>query len=76
MSPIKLYLVETLSDGTKRLQSQLLLGRLTCDFIQEPDGSLMYWNLGARGFNWYPVDSPVTIITDISEMSNQTLNNE
>ena len=68
-SPIKLFLVNTMEDGTQRLQSQLQLGRLACDFLLKDD-VLKVW--GNRG-EFIEYDKPYVVVTDVSEMKRQPL---
>ena len=70
---IKLFHVNTLSDGTKRLQSQLLVGKDSADFIQTPDGKIKSWDNGKNGFDFYPFNKPYKIVSDIPEMKTQQL---
>jgi len=68
-SAIKLFLLNTMEDGTQRLQSQLQLGRLACDFLLK-DNVLKVW--GGRG-EFIEYNEPYIVVTDISEMKRQSL---
>jgi hypothetical protein len=70
---IKLLLINTLEDGTKRYQSQLYLGKNTADFIMKTDGIMRYFNNGDRGFDFYEFKEPYQIVSDISEMRTQQI---
>lgn len=72
MGKIKLLNIGSLSDGTIRLQSQLLVGKDSADFIIQ-DGVLKCYGNGDKGFNFYEYKKPYTIVTDISEMRTQEL---
>lgn len=72
MSAIKLLNIGKLPDGTIRLQSQLMAGKDSADFIFE-DGILKCYGNGNKGFDFYEYKKPYTIITDISEMRIQKI---
>ena len=74
MTPIKLFLLETLGDGTKRLQSQLpyICKHKSADFIIQ-DGKLYKWDCNCGEFTWVETNIPYVIITDGKEMLNQKL---
>lgn len=55
-----------------RLQSQLMVGSDTADFILE-DGVLKVYSYGDKGFNFYPYDLPYKIVTDKKEMLYQAI---
>jgi hypothetical protein len=52
-------------DGVTRLQSQLRIGKDTCDFILE-DGILKNFGEGERGFNFYPCNLEYEIIDKVN----------
>ena len=64
---IKLFLLEE-TETTKRLQSQLYLGRDVADFILEGN-VLKQWT----GLNFFKIEIPYEIVTDIKEMKYQIL---
>ncbi len=74
MSPIKLFLLGTLEDGTKRLQSQLpyIYNHKSADFIIQ-DGKLYKWDCDCGKFTWVETNIPYVIITDGKEMLKQKL---
>ncbi len=72
-SPIKLLEIEPLSDGTRRFQSQLYVGRLSADFIIEPDGTAKMWSATKKGCNFIPFCEAYQICTK-EQISNQPLN--
>ena len=72
MAHIKLLNIDTLEDGTIRLQSQLLIGKDSADFILK-DGVLMNWRYGERGVNFYPINTSYTIVDDIKDMAVQQM---
>ena len=72
MKTIKLFKCGELSDGTVRLQSQLLVGSDSADFILE-NGKLKHYNRGINGFNFYETDIPYVIVEDKKEMIRQEL---
>ena len=72
MSAIKLLNIGELPDGTIRLQSQLMVGKDSADFIMQ-DGVLKCYGNGNKGFNFYQYDKPYTIVTDRAEMRIQEL---
>jgi len=69
---IKLFKLDTLSNGTIRLQSQLYLNRLTADFILK-DGLLYCYGWGNSGFNFYKYDGDYEIVNRKDEMFKQVL---
>ena len=71
-APIKLFVVGKLDNDTVRLQSQLLVGSDTADFVME-EGKLKHWENGNKGFNFYETDIPYVILNDIKEMERQEL---
>jgi hypothetical protein len=72
-SKIKLYYLEKMSNGTIRLQSQLLVGRNDADFIME-DGKVKIWRHdNNNGFGFYDYNEPYEIVHDINEMRTQAL---
>lgn len=72
MSALKLLNIDTLNNGTIRLQSQLLVGKDVSDFIIE-DGILKNYCHGNRGFDFYEYKKPYIIVTNINEMRIQEL---
>jgi hypothetical protein len=61
-----------MEDGTIRLQSQMLIGKDTADFIIE-NGVLKNWRNGDKGFNFYVYDEPYEIVENIENMAVQLL---
>ena len=70
---IKLFKVNTLDNGVVRLQSQLLVGKDSYDFIIDDDGICKCWGSGNKGFNFYPYAEPYKIIENIEEMRTQQI---
>jgi len=73
MTKIKLLEVEVLKDGTKRLQSQLWVGRDAADFIIDPDGIIKVLTYGAKGENFYPFNGEYEIVASKIDMVSQGL---
>jgi hypothetical protein len=73
MSKIKLFKAGELSDGTQRLQSQLLVGTDTADFVMGTDGVLRCWGNGDGGFGFYEYTEPFEIVSNKSDMMYQEL---
>jgi DNA helicase IV len=72
-APIKLLYAGTTSHGVDRYQSQLYVGRDTCDFIIE-DGELKVYEWRSEGgYQFYKTDIPYTIVKDVKEMRTQQL---
>lgn len=71
-APIKLFIAGKVESGVTRLQSQLLVGTDTADFVME-DGELKHWENGNKGFNFYETNIPHQIVTNIKEMERQEL---
>lgn len=69
---IKLFSIGILPSGVERLQSQLLIGSDTADFIKEKD-VVKCWGYGRNGFDFYDYKSPYLIVNDINEMKKQVL---
>ena len=69
---IKLLNIGEIDGGTIRLQSQLLVGSDTADFILE-NNELKHWENGNKGFNFYKTDIPYEIFTDKKDMVRQRL---
>ena len=67
MSKIKLLKAGELSDGTQRLQSQLMVGKDTADFVLRTDGILECWGNGVKGFGFYEYKEPYEIVSNKSE---------
>jgi len=72
MEHIKLLKIDTLGNGTIRLQSQLSVGKDSADFILK-DGVLMNWRYGEKGVNFYPINISYTIVDDIKDMDVQQI---
>lgn len=72
MNKIKLLQLNELDNGTIRLQSQLLVGSNTADFILE-NGILKNWGKGANGFDFYQTNISFEIVFNKSDMLAQTL---
>jgi hypothetical protein len=70
---IKLFQIEVLKDGTKRLQSQMLAGTDTANFIMRTDGVMLFYAKGNDGFGFYPYDKPYVIVGYIKDLKNQVL---
>jgi hypothetical protein len=73
MSKIKLLKVNTLEDGTVRLQSQLLVGTITADFIIEDDILKCYGHSAVHGWGFYPYNEPYEIVENKADMAIQEL---
>lgn len=74
MSKIKLYKIDTMSNGTERFQSQLYIGKDTVDFIRNnTDGIMRNYRYGINGFDFYQYQEPFEIVTTLNEMSIQPL---
>jgi hypothetical protein len=73
INKIKLFKVDELSDGTKRFQSQLMVGRKAVDFIMGSDGIMKIWSNGENGFDFYEYKGSYEIIDSKSEMIEQIL---
>ena len=71
-NPIKLLKIDELPDGTQRLQSQLLVGTNTADFI-EKDGVMKCYGNGKNGFDFYPYEHEYTIVSNKTDMIQQIL---
>jgi len=72
MSKLKLLKVNELEDGTIRLQSQLMVGRDSVDFILK-DNVLKCWGNGDKGHNFYEYNKPYEIVSNKSDMVRQCL---
>lgn len=73
IAPIKLFLVGTMDDGTMRLQSQLMVGRCSVDFLIK-DGRLFNWFFKPlNGVGFHEIDIPYVVITNKEEMKEQEL---
>lgn len=70
---IKLWEIEPTSEGVRRFQSQLLVGKLSADFIIDKDGVLKVWGTGNKSFNFYPYPGPYEIVKNIKQMYYQEL---
>ena len=75
MSKIKLLEVDCTSDGTRRFQSQLYVGKDTVDFImRSDDGVMRCWGYEKKGgFDFHPYDGEYEIFETIERMKKQTL---
>jgi len=69
MNKIRLTKVDEMKDGTTRLQSQLYVGRDSCDFIIK-EGVLMCWGTGERGFDFYAYNAPYEIVESKNDNNN------
>jgi hypothetical protein len=69
---IKLLEVNKLEDGTMRLQSQLMVGRDSVDFIMK-DGVLKNYSNGEKGFGFYEYKHPYLIVDSLKDMNTQQL---
>ena len=72
MAKIKLLKVDEMSNGTTRLQSQLLVGKDSVDFIIE-DGILKCYGNGENGFTFYEYTEPCEIVESKKDMTAQEL---
>jgi hypothetical protein len=72
MRKIKLLQVDTMEDGTIRLQSQLMIGRDSVDFIMK-DEVLKCYGQGKHGFDFYEYKEPFEIVKDRKDMKYQQL---
>jgi hypothetical protein len=72
MSKIKLFKAGELEDGTLRLQSQLMVGKDSADFIMK-DEVVKCWGNGERGFDFYDYKEPYEIIENKKDMLTQEL---
>jgi hypothetical protein len=70
---VKLLLLNTLEDGTKRYQSQLYIGKNTADFIMKTDGIMYCFDNGDKGMDFYQFTEPYQIVSDVNEMKTQQL---
>ena len=61
-----------MEDGTIRLQSQLMVGRCSVDFILE-NNELKHWSHAHGGFDFHKTDIPFEIVDNIEEMKTQNL---
>jgi hypothetical protein len=73
MGTIKLFKKDTLENGTQRFQSQLMVGRDTCDFIMDTDGIMKCYGQSINGYGFYEYKNPYIIVDSISEMKTQIL---
>ena len=69
---IKLWKVDEMKDGTIRLQSQLMAGKDSVDFVIK-DGILKCWGRGKKGFNFYEFTDPYEIVESRKDMAVQKL---
>lgn len=70
---IKLLEIEGLRDGTRRFQSQLLVGRDSADFIIDTDNVMKCYGYGFNGFDFYPYYEPYNIVSNKSDMIIQAI---
>lgn len=73
MKAIKLFLKETMDDGTERLQSQLMIGTNSADFIRDVDGNLKVFGNGNKGVDFYGYKGSYVIVNNVNEMRTQQL---
>ena len=71
VSPIKLYVLSE-EENLIRLQSQLYLGRYSCDFIFK-ENKLYVWGMGEKGIDFYETETPYIFVRNIAEMRTQKL---
>jgi hypothetical protein len=73
MSKIKLLKVGETEDGAIRLQSQLMVGRQSVDFILE-GGVLKCWGHSPTGgLGFHECDTPYEVVENVEEMRAQAL---
>jgi hypothetical protein len=70
---IKLILLDELDDGTQRFQSQLMVGRITADFIRGTDNIMCCYGRLNGSMGFYPYKEPYVIVSDKDEMRIQEL---
>ena len=70
---IKLREIEVLPDGTRRLQSQLYVGRNTADFLLRPGDTMRVYANGPNGFEFVPFDGKYEIVNSDYGMITQSL---
>ena len=73
MSAIKLLKVDEFKNGTQRFQSQLYVGKDTCDFVMGTDGIMKCYGRSNKGFDFYEYKEPYLIISNKSNMIRQEL---
>lgn len=73
MSKIKLLETDGLKDGTRRFQSQLLVGKDTSDFVMGTDGIMKCYGKGDKGFDFYPYNQPYEIVSNKNDMVRQAI---
>ncbi len=73
MSKLKLFEIEGLKDGTRRFQTQLLIGSDVADLVMGVDLIMMCWRYGDNGTGFYPYDKPYEIVSKKSDMNIQPL---
>ncbi len=69
---IKLLKIDEMKNGVVRLQSQLLVGTDTADFIIE-NGILKNYGNGEKGFGFYKFNDAYKIVETKEEMRYQEL---
>lgn len=72
-NPIKLYKCSEDKVGLKRFQSQLYLGKLSCDFIMENDNIMKCLGNGKNGIDFYEYNQPYIIVDNIQDMKTQII---
>ena len=72
MSKIKLLKIDEMEDGTLRLQSQLMVGRDSVDFILK-NGILKNWCYLSGGVGFHKTNIPYEIINSKKDMVRQSL---
>ena len=72
MSKIKLLKVDEMEDGTLRLQSQLMVGRDSVDFILK-DGILKNWCYLSGGVGFHETDISYEIVNSKKNIIKQLL---
>lgn len=73
MPMIKLLKVDEMADGTQRFQSQLYVGRSTCDFVMGTDGIMKCYGRSEGRFDFFEYDKLYEIVSDKAEMRTQEL---
>lgn len=70
---LKLLEVDTIQDGTIRLQSQLMVGKDSADFILQNNVLKCWGFMPLYGFGFYPSSQPYEIVKTREEMKTQQL---
>lgn len=71
--PIKLLEIAPSTDGTRRFQTQLILGSNIASHVIQADGLLRSWSYGSEGVDFYPTDEEYIIVSDARDMGVQQL---